>query len=461
MWRLGRLLALSAKAATLARSKRTGRPRVIAIVGAGHVGLVCAAGFAELGHQVRVVDSDRKRIAALRRGKIWFFEPGLPELLARQVRRKRLAFTPSHRVAFRGADFVFVCVPTPATAEGSLDDSYLRAAFGDIHAHASMPRPIIVTKSTVPVGTGDAAAQIFDAGDFRVVSNPEFLAEGRALEDFFHPSRIVIGAHDRAAGDAVAALHAPLGAPIVRTDPVTAELSKLAANAFLATKISFANAVSRISEAVGANGSGLLRVLSLDPRIGPGHLRPGLGYGGSCLPKDLAAIEQLARRFAGSPELFAAVGAANRAQGARVVELLVSRFGSLAGRRVAVLGVSFKANTDDTRESPGLALARQLRGLHADVVVYDPVARSGLKDERGRGDWLVVARSARAAARRADALVVASEWPEFAALDLVALRRTMRGAILVDGRGILDADAAGRAGFQFFTLDGVPARADP
>ena len=427
----------------------------IAVVGAGHVGIVYAAGFAELGHRVRVVDIDRKRVAALRKGNIWFFEPGLPELLARQVRRHRILFTTDHREAFKGAEFVFVCVPTPSTGDGSLDDTYLRAAFRDIRANADNPPPIVVNKSTVPVGTGDAREEIFEDARFRVVSNPEFLAEGRAVDDFFRPSRIVIGSRDNDAANKVAALYAPLRAPVVHTDPVTAELTKLASNAFLATKVSFTNALSRIGEAVGADGDDLVRALSLDPRIGAGHLRPGLGYGGSCLPKDLAAMEHMARRFAAAPELFAAVAAVNRSQRARLVDMLVSRFGSLSGKRIAVLGATFKANTDDLRESPAVALAGDLQQLHADVVIYDPVAPRPSVKKRANGGRLSYARTPLAAMRAADAVVIATDWPEFGTLDLPSVRRAMRVPVMIDGRGIVDKGLAARAGFEVFTLDGA------
>jgi UDPglucose 6-dehydrogenase len=421
----------------------------IAIVGAGHVGVVYAAGLAELGHRVRVIDVSAKRVAMLRSGKIWFYEPGLPELLERGLARRRITFTTSYPTGLARARFVFVCVPTPTTAEGSLDDSYLRSAFAQIRQHAANPRPVIVNKSTVPVGTGDLAQKLFDGDDIHVVSNPEFLAEGRAVEDFFHPSRIVIGSRNRIAGEAVAALYAPLRAPIVQTDPVTAEFSKLSANAFLATKVSFANVLSRIGESVGADGDGLAKALSLDPRIGAGHLRAGLGFGGSCLPKDLAAIEQLARRFTDAPGFFAAVAAVNRAQRSRIVDLLIERFGAIADRRFAVLGATFKANTDDLRDSPALYLARQLAELHAEVVVYDPVAAPQLKVVAPE---LQISRSALAAVRNADATIVATEWPEFATLDLGAIHRAMRGSLLIDARGLFDAESAHRAGLDYFSF---------
>lgn len=422
---------------------------IISIVGAGHVGVVYAAALAELGHRVSVIDIDEKRVAKLNSGRIWFFEPGLPELLARGLARKRVGFMTSYPLGLANSQFVFICVPTPTTAEGSLDDSFLRRAFSDIRQYSTLPHPIIVNKSTVPVGTGDLAARLFEGDEYHVVSNPEFLAEGRAVEDFFHPSRIVIGSRDRAAGEAVAAIYAPLRVPVVYTDPVTAEFSKLAANAFLATKVSFANVLSRIGESVGADGEGLAKALSLDPRIGASHLRAGLGFGGSCLPKDLAAIEQLARRFTDSSAFFQAVAAVNRAQRSRIIDLLHDRFGVLEGRRFAVLGASFKANTDDLRESPAVALVRQLADLHAQVTIYDPVASAQL---RAIAAPATIARSSLAAVRGADVVIVATEWPEFATLDLTMVRRAMRGTLLIDGRGLFEVGAAHRAGLDYFSF---------
>ncbi len=419
----------------------------IAVVGAGHVGVTYAAGLAELGNTVRVVDIDGAKILRLKRGRLWFHEPALPELLARGLRKRRITFTTSYAKALDGAEFVFVCVPTPSTTDGSLDDSMLRLAFEMIRKHVVDPPPVIVNKSTVPVGTGDLADRLFADAGLRVVSSPEFLAEGRAVDDFFHPHRIVLGARDDAAADAVAKLFAPLRAPVVRTDNATAEFSKLAANAFLGMKVSFANALARLSEAVDADVEAVTQVLSLDPRIGPGHLRAGLGFGGSCLPKDVAAVEHLARKHDANPDLFGAVLRVNRDQRSRVVDYLLSRFGSLVGKRIALLGLAFKAGTDDTRESAAIALGEQLLALHADLVVYDPVASVQLRngDERA-----AVARSALAAARRADATVIATEWPELASIDLAALRGVMRGNVLVDGRGIISPSAARSLGFDYF-----------
>lgn len=419
----------------------------IAIVGAGHVGVVYAAGLAQLGHTVRVVDVDAKKVRRLRAGKAWFHEPGLAELLAKWTKKGRIFATTSYAEALTGVGFVFVCVPTPTTAHGDLDDSMLRAAFDSIRTNIGQPPPVIVNKSTVPVGTGDLARTIFGDSGLRVVSSPEFLAEGRAVQDFFRPSRIVLGARDRAAAEQVAALFKATRAPVVYTDNSTAEFSKLAANAFLAMKVSFANALARLSEAVGADVDGLTQVLCLDPRIGPGHLRAGLGFGGSCLPKDVAAIEHLARTHDADPDLFAAVPRVNRAQRTRVVDHLLSRFGSLAGRRIALLGLAFKAGTDDTRDSAGVALGEQLLALHAHLVVYDPVARAEVRNGTTRA---LVARSPLGAAKGAEAVVFATEWPELATLDLSALRKAMAGNVLVDGRGIVSPQAARALGFDYF-----------
>lgn len=435
-------------------STRGATVSTIAIVGAGHVGVVYAAGLARLGHSVRVVDIDRSKVRKLQRGRLWFHEPGLADLLSRGLNRKRISFTGSYGFALRDADFVFVCVPTPTTADGSLDDAMLRSAFDAIRRHIAEPPPIIVNKSTVPVGTGDLARVLFEDTTLRIVSSPEFLAEGRAVADFFHPSRIVLGARDQRDAECVARLFSAVRAPIIYTDNSSAEFSKLAANAFLALKISFANALAKICEAVGADIDAVARIIALDPRIGQGHLRPGLGFGGSCLPKDVAALEHLARKHGANAELFAAPLGINREQRTRVIDYLISRFGSVASRRVAILGFAFKAGTDDTRESPSLFLAEQLLALHAEVVVYDPVARLKRKD---RTLSPAVARSALAAARGADAVIFATEWPELAGLDLVRLRRVMRGNVLVDGRGVLRADNVRAAGFDHYAFGRRPS----
>lgn len=415
----------------------------IAIIGAGHVGVTHAAGFAELGHSVAAVDINKQRVAALRRGEVWFHEPGLQELLTRGLRNRRVTITSSFVTALRNAEFVVVCVPTPSTPDGTLDDSALRAAFEAVRRHSKSPPPIVVNKSTVPVGTGDAAAEILEQSGIRVVSNPEFLSEGKAIDDFFHPTRIVIGARDHEAGSRVAALYERLEAPVIITDPVTAELAKLAANSFLATKISFANALARVADHLGADVEELTRTLSLDPRIGPGHLRAGLGFGGSCLPKDVLAMEHLARRSSAPYELFAAVTAINREQRTLVIDHLMVRLDGVRGKRIAVLGASFKGGTDDLRESPALAVISELAAGGADVRIYDPSVRVQL-------EGVLVSPSAMSAVRGADAVVVATDWPEFSKLDLGRLRAAMRGRVLVDGRGLYDAARAREVGLDYY-----------
>lgn len=421
----------------------------IAVIGAGHVGTVYAAGLASLAHDVALVDIDRRRVAQLRAGKIPFYEPGLVELFRQGLAARRISVTTDYRRGLARREFVFLCVPSPITEDGSLDDSFVTAALRGILGHTrARARPIVVNKSTVPVGTGDNAAGSLHGSGIRIVSNPEFLAEGRALDDFFHPTRVVIGSQSPEDARSVAALYEALGAPVLITDLMTAELVKLGSNAFLATKISFANALAQVGQRLGADLAALRRGLELDPRIGAGHLRPGLGYGGSCLPKDLAALEHVARRLGAPYDLFAATAAINRYQRARVVDHLRARLGRLDRARVAILGAAFKAGTDDLRESPALALGRDLLELRATVTIWDPHAQ-----RKALAAALPGARpcaSALSAARGADAVVVATEWPEIASLDLARLRRAMRGMLFVDGRGVFGPQQAKRAGLDYF-----------
>ena len=431
----------------------------VAVLGGGHVGLVHAAGLADLGHTVRVVDVDREKVERLRRGEIPFYEPSLAELLARGTARGRLSFTSSYARGLRGAAFVLVCLPTPtAPGGGDLDGTFLRQALLRLRRHLRQPLPIVVNKSTVPVGTADQMSSLFGGLRVSVVSNPEFLAEGRAVQDFFRPSRIVIGAHDRDAATAVAALYRGLDTPIVLTDNATAEFSKLAANAFLAMKVSFANALAQLSEAVGADVESLTHVLALDSRIGSHHLQAGLGFGGSCFPKDVAAIEHLARRHQSNADVFSAVLRINREQRQRVIEHLGDRLDGVRGRRIAILGLAFKAGTDDVREAPAVAIAKELLALGAKVAVYDPLVRMELANGPARA---TAAATPLEAASAADAVIFATEWAELASIDLFQLRAAMRGRVLVDGRGIVPPGAARQAGFDYFGFGrgGPPAAA--
>ncbi len=419
----------------------------VAIAGAGHVGLTYAAGLSRFGNNVRVIDVDDSRIAQLRSSRVWFHEPGLVDALRAGVQAGRITFTTSYAEGLRSAEFVFICVPTPAGPDGALDDSMLLASLRSIGSSADSPPPIVVIKSTVPVGSGACAEKLLAGIGAKVVSSPEFLAEGRALEDFFKPYRIVVGSSDRAAAEAVAALFRETKAPLIYTDTRSAEFGKLAANAFLAMRVSFANALGRLSESVGSDTEQMLEVLASDPRIGASHLRIGLGYGGACLPKDVRAVEQLAREHGVAPEIFGSILSVNQEQRGRVVAFLIDRLGSLAGRRIGLLGLTHKGGTDTVSESPAVALANQLLSLGASVTAYDPVARPDLGTERSSATF---AESALGAATGCDAVIIGTDWPEFARLELDALRRAMRGDILVDGRGVLSARDARKHGFQYF-----------
>jgi UDPglucose 6-dehydrogenase len=416
---------------------------VVAIVGAGHVGLVYAAGLSSAGHRVRVVDLDRSKVRRLRSGEPWFTEPGLDRLLRRGLAAGRIIATTSYRIALAGAEFVLVCVPTPSRPDGTLDDRAVRAAFRSVRDAAPSLRPVVVNKSTVPVGTVDSLALLRRAG-FEVVSAPEFLAQGSALRDFFHPDRIVLGADSSATAQRVARLFRRTRAPIAITDSASAEFSKLAANAFLAMKVSFANTIAQLASGLGVDAAEVLRIVGLDRRIGSAHLRPGIGFGGSCLPKDTAALRELSRAHGVRADLFAAVLKVNDDATEHVVRLLRKHGGGVRGRVIAVLGLAYKAGTDDTRDSRAVALARRLVALGARVHVYDPVARLP-----GRpGHSIRQFATAMTATSGAAITVIATEWPEFGHLDGFALRASMRGDLVLDARGIVDAEALRGAGLR-------------
>jgi UDPglucose 6-dehydrogenase len=423
----------------------------IAIVGAGHVGLVYAAGLAELDHTVRVVDIDASRVARLEQGEVWFYEPGLADAIAAGRSRGLIEFTTNYARALEGAEFAFISVPTPPSPDGGLDEGPLRSALEEVARHVHSGGLIIVNKSTVPPGTAD---RLIAPLGLRYVANPEFLAQGRALQDFRRPSRIVLGSPDPRAIEEVRGLYSAIPAPILVTDTVSAELGKLASNGFLALKISYVNGLAAMAEAVGADTDEVLSILAHDPRIGQGHLRAGLGFGGSCLPKDVGAMEQLAQQFDVHPELFAAASQVNQAVPARVFALVASRLGGLAQRRIAVLGVTYKAGTDDVSHSPALGLARRLADEGADVVVYDPRAPvDAIGRLQRRGDPLE-------AAQGADAVILGTDEPEVGGIDLVALRAVMRGRLLVDGRGVLRPAEVFAAGLTYYGF-GRGGRARP
>ena len=416
----------------------------IGVIGTGYVGLVTAAGFAELGSEVWCVDIDPEKIARLGRGEVPIYEPGLAECVARN--RERLHFSTELSSALEHARLLFVAVGTPPTYSGDADLTAVRQvvdAMPDSDHHA------IVMKSTVPVGTGEAIRRNFKQAGRQAlsyVSCPEFLKEGSALEDFMHPDRVVVGDVGDWAGDAVLELYAPLQAPTVRTTIQSAEMIKLAANAFLATKISFINEIANVCEQTGADVLEVARGMGMDHRIGHHFLKPGLGYGGSCFPKDVSALKQLAGNSGYHFQLLTAVIEVNELQKRRVMAKLHSHLGSLEGREVALLGLAFKAHTDDMREASSLVLASRLLADGAHVHAYDPVAE---REARRLMADVEFSDSALGALRGVDACVVVTEWPEFAELDWHEVARLMRGKVVIDGRNLLDPAAVSEAGLEY------------
>jgi UDPglucose 6-dehydrogenase len=413
----------------------------VGVVGVGWVGLVTAACFAELGHRVVARDVLAEKVEALARGETPIHEPGLDELLARNA--ERLRFTTDMDELLDAARILFVCVDTPPTHSGDADLSRVRSVVAELRAGGDH---VLVMKSTVPAGTGESIRRELPGVPY--VSCPEFLKEGSAVADFMRPDRVVIGADrgDGEAGDAVAALYEPLGGELVRTDVASAEMIKLASNAFLATKISFVNEIANVCEEVGADVGEVARGMGLDRRIGPSFLRAGIGYGGSCFPKDVSALKMLAGNTGYHFQLLNAVIEVNELQKRRVVGKLQARLGSLVGRRVALLGLAFKPDTDDMREASSLVLAARLQGEGAEVVAYDPVAADAARELL---DSVELCDSALEALDGADAAVLVTEWPEFADLDWSTAAARMARPLLIDGRNFLDPEALRKAGFEY------------
>ena len=425
----------------------------IAIVGAGYVGLVTGACFAELGNPVVCVDNDERKIASLRAGAVPFFEPQLAELVARNVQAKRLAFTGDVHEAVAANEVIFIAVGTPMRGDGYADLAAVRAVAREIGLALNGPK-LVVSKSTVPVETGELISAIIRenaAADHpvRVVSNPEFLREGSAVADFLHPDRIVIGTGDPEAERIMRDLYAPLNAPLVVTDVRTSEMIKYAANAFLATKISFINEIANICELLDVDVRDVCRGIGYDQRIGTSFLSPGIGYGGSCFPKDVRALEQLAVARDYPAPLLHAVELVNRRQVERTVTKLERAMGGLRERVVAVLGLSFKPNTDDIRSAPAIAIVQRLVDRGVRVRAHDPVASAHARRELP-GEEISFHDDIYAAVGGADAVLLATEWNEYRALDLARCAAAMRGDVLVDGRNVFEREKAAAAGLRYF-----------
>jgi UDPglucose 6-dehydrogenase len=439
--------------------RRLGFPRrrhtvkEITVIGVGYVGLVTGACFADLGNRVVALDIDAERIAGLQRGLLPIYEPGLEEVVHRNVTAGRLHFTTDYAEALRQAEFVFIAVGTPAGVDGEADLKHVRAVAESVGRMMDHPL-ILVNKSTVPVGTGDWVADIVRAHQprpipFWVVSCPEFLREGAAISDFMAPARTVLGSLDREAAEKVAQVHLPLRAPIVITDLRTAEMIKYASNAFLATKISFINEIANICEALGADIKEVASGMGYDPRIGPHFLEAGLGYGGSCFPKDVTALAYMAAEKGRHPQLLQAVMDINSDRRRAMVDRMREMLGGLEGKTIGLLGLSFKPNTDDLREAPALEIAERLLAEKAVVRGYDPVA---MPHAAALLPQIAMAANAYELADGADALMVCTEWNEFKQLDFERVRQLMRQPVLLDGRNLYEPAEMARLGFRYLAV---------
>ena len=417
----------------------------IAIIGAGYVGLVNAGGLANLGHTIRIGEVDADRVAQLERGEVPIYEQDLPDLLARATERGLISYHTANIEAVDGADLLFLCLPTPEADAGRADLRFIHAVIDEL-ANQVGDDAVFVIKSTVPPGTAASLRKrLADLGSSAgIVSHPEFLREGKAVEDFMDPDRIVVGAYDERAADMVSGLYRSLDATVVTTDPTSAEMIKYASNSYLAARLTFVNTLANVAEAVGADVLDVLKGMGLDHRIGPHFLRPGPGYGGSCFPKDTAALIGVAEDAGYQFDLLRAVIEADEAQRLRIAEKVrQAAGGGLHRRRIAMWGVAFKAGTDDVRESPALRVAEILVADGAEVVAYDPEAST---DEVEMVDDPVEVT------RGADVLLVATEWPEFLTVDLEKVAEAMKGYRVVDARNLLDSTAVRAAGLDYWGL---------
>ncbi len=432
-----------------------GAPRErVGVIGAGYVGLVTGVCLASMGHQVTLRDIDAAKVEALNAGRVPIYEPGLAGLMAEHG--ERLEYTLSLERMLARSDIVFIAVNTPPTYSGDADLSRVMGVLDELENVGAGARHVLVMKSTVPVGTGERVRAELDARGLSGIgycSNPEFLKEGAAIADFLHPDRVVIGAFDGEEGDRVEALYRPMGAPIVRTTVPSAEMVKYASNAFLATKISFINEIANVCEEVGADVAVVSQAMGLDARIGPAFLRAGIGFGGSCFPKDVAALKQLAGNSGYHFQLLTSVIEVNELQKRRVIGKLKKHLGSLEDKRIALLGLAFKPETDDMREASSLVLAARLLAEGAEVCAYDPVVNGA--GERLRG--VAMCASAEEAVAGADAAVLVTEWASIVGLDWEELRPTMRTPIVIDGRNALDLDAMTAAGYVSEGIGRIPS----
>lgn len=429
----------------------------IVVVGTGYVGLVTGVALAHIGHRVTCVDVDEEKVERMKRGISPIYEPGIEPLMKENMEANRLFFTTDGARAYREADVIYIAVGTPENEDGSANLTYLKQAVKDI-ASSVTKDVIVVTKSTVPVGTNHEIQRMFKQlaphVHIDVVSNPEFLREGSAIHDTFHGDRIVIGADDERAAAVVADIHRPFGIPIFQTDIRSAEMIKYASNAFLATKISFINEIANICEKVGADVEQVAAGMGMDERIGSSFLRAGIGYGGSCFPKDTKALAKIAANIDHDFELLKAVIEVNNKQRRKLIEKAKKRFGHLRGKKIALLGLSFKPNTDDMREAASLVVARELVAEQAIVVAYDPIAMNKAKSVLPKE--VIYASRVEEALKDADAAMILTEWDEFRQLDLSVYVKQMKTPIIFDGRNCYALHDVARYPTEYYSIGRKP-----
>ncbi len=432
----------------------------ISVIGSGYVGLITGACFAEFGLNVTCVDKDEKKIRLMKKGMISFYEPGLEELLQRNIKAKRIHFTTSIGEAVDSSLVVFIAVGTPPRGDGSAEMKYVEDVSKEIAGHLKSYK-VIVTKSTVPVGTGEKVRKIISENlekdvDFDVVSNPEFLREGAGIEDFMRPNRVVIGASSNQAVAIMKDLYRPLyliETPIVITDVKTAELIKYASNAFLATKISFINEIANLCESVGANVQTVAKAMGLDRRIGSKFLHAGPGYGGSCFPKDTLALMQIGKENNVGLRVIEATVKANEFQKQKAADKIIKTLGKLSDKTVCILGLSFKPNTNDLRDAPSLFIIRRLLKAGAKINAYDPVA---MKDAKREFPEITCCKDAYEAAKGADAVVIVTEWNQFRNLDFNKIKKVAKGEFFFDLRNIYEPGKLVKMGFKYYSVGKAP-----
>lgn len=428
--------------------------RTIAVVGTGYVGLVTGVALSEIGHTVRCIDIDEKKVVLMNNGQSPIYEPGLAEMMTKNIEENRLFFTSNHQKGFNNAEVIYIAVGTPENADGSANLSYIKQAAEDIIMYAAKSAAVVI-KSTVPVGTNHEIQTLFDTQTtnkniFTVVSNPEFLREGSALEDAFNGDRIVIGTDHVSAGDLIEEINKPFNINVYRTNIKSAELIKYAANAFLATKISFINEIANICEKLDANIEDVATGMGLDSRIGKQFLNAGIGYGGSCFPKDTKALAKIAENVEIEFNLLNAVIDVNNKQQIKLKQNIVRRLGDLNGIKIAVLGLSFKPNTDDMREAASIVLIEQLISLGAEVVAYDPIAMKNAKQVLSV--LVEYANSKEDALKKADCALILTEWKEFKEMDLNLFTELMNEPIVFDGRNCFKLEEVKAYKFEYHSI---------